>query len=53
MFWTKSIWPNAQDIILLAKFMLDKNILDRPILDKIMKMILDGVLHFVENQNCP
>ena len=42
MFRTKSIWPNViQDIILLAKFMLDKNTLDKPILDK---MILDEVL---------
>ena len=36
MFWTKSIWPNViQDIISLAKFMLDKNTLDKPILDKV------------------
>ena len=42
MFWTKSILPNViQDIILLAKFMLDKNTSDKPLLDK---MILDEVL---------
>ena len=37
MFWTKRIWPNViQDIILLAKFMLDKNTLDKPILDELL-----------------
>ena len=42
MFWTKNIWPNViQDIILFVKFMLDKNVLDKPILDK---MTLDEVL---------
>ena len=46
---TKSIWPYViQDIKLLAKFMLDNNILDKPIFDK---MILDEVFSFFPSKN--